>query len=485
MHDSFSNHNESIHAHASQIWSRHYRWLYTNFRPSLNIRQLVTLIQIATGEDDLDSSMLSTGKKRSAAVLSNHQDVRPSKRVKMIDGTVTQGVSKTSDDDDFVWPLVLYPHLSSETEQHNKSLRDVEAIPIFQHVSEIQYSRLAPESMVVGGDKAMHSEWNSEEQYLTKIIANLCNSISEPRTIDLGIIHFSEHHGRLIAKGRSGWLLLLPSLPSDIDLEWHDIASQSVEDILMAFYILQSAGRARMDGRLHIIVHPSKDDSTPQQELPFQLQVVTNVSFLLPSIFEPFTGRGTRQTSSEVGDAQRRVLNFLYPSAATTPDTFDGTINIPFFYSVLRPAKLAISPATLESAQPVDLIPTLLPFQRRSVAWLLHREGKTISVDGKVVPKSAEEDFTLWDKVEEGNYTWYVHRLSGLLSPAPPEMPPVLGGILAEEPGLGKTLEIIALILLNPAPLDRNPTVKRWDPEAKLEVRAIKVCIPLPLQERM
>lgn len=39
---------------------------------------------------------------------------------------------------------------------------------------------------------------------------------------------------------------------------------------------------------------------------------------------------------------------------------------------------------------------------------------------------------------------------------------------------MGKTLECIALILLNPG-IGRNPTVVRWDPEAKVEVKQIKV----------
>jgi E3 ubiquitin-protein ligase SHPRH len=474
MHDSFSTHNESIQSHAAQIWPHRYRLHSANFRPSLNVKQLVTLLQVATSEDALDSST-SAGKKRTAAVLSYRQGVRTSKRVKLSDGTITRGMSDTLEEstDDFAWPATAYPEVSSETEHYDKSVKDVEALPTFQHVSEIRYSRAPPGSMAVNGDDRLRSAWETEETYLLEILAKLRNSIPEPRTIDLGRIHFAEYLGRLVAKGRAGWLLLLPSLSSDTNLEWHGIASQSVKDILKAFYILQSAGRVRMNGRLNMIVQPSNDDCT---EFPFRLQVVVDVSLLVPSIFEPLTTRGTKRTLLEIGDAQRRVLNFLYPSATPIPDTYDGAINIPFFYSILRSAQPTLSPSALEAIQPVELLPTLLPFQRRSVAWLLHREGKTITVDGELVPNVASEDFTLWDKVEQGNHTWYLHRLSGLLSPTLPQMPPVLGGILAEEPGLGKTLETIALILLNPAPLDRNPTVKRWDPEAKLEVRAIKVC---------
>lgn len=426
----------------------------------MNVRQLVNLLHIATNEDAMDLSV-SAEKKRTAKPLS-----RSSKRVKLSNGLVTRDMSQTSSDD-FVWPDAEYPHLSSKAEQY---LEDVEAIPTFQHVYEIQYSRLHPESLLMGPHKELQSGWKSEENHLLEILVELYHSISEPRTIDLGPVHFAEFLGRLVVKDREGWLLLLPSLFSDINLAWHDIASQSVGDICMAFYILQSAGRVRMKGRLNMVVHPSND----QQEFPFHLQVVANVSLLVPSIFEPLSTRGTKRTLSELGDAQRRALNFLYPSAATTPDSFHGTINIPFFYSILGPAPPLLCPSADEAIQPAKLLPTLLPFQRRSVAWLLHREGKTVTLDGKLVPRSASDDFTLWDKVEEGSHTWYLHRLSGLLSPTLPQMPPILGGILAEEPGLGKTLETIALILLNPAPSDRNPTVRRWDPEAKLEVRAIK-----------
>ena len=433
----------------------------------MNVKQLVTLIQIATSEDAEESTSTVKGKKRAPPTLSDR--VRTPKRMKMSNGSIIGGMSEAA-------PMVpdVYPQLSSE--RYDKSLNDVEAIPTFQHVYEIQYSRVPPSSVVMGSDDKSHSGWNSEEKYLLEALAELRSSLSEPKTIDLGTVHFADHYGRLVVKGREGWLLLLPSLASDIDLAWHGLASQSVEDIIMAFYILQSAGRVRINGRLDMVVYPSTVDGTAEQGLPLRLHIIANVSLLVPTIFAPIVARGTKWASSEIGDAQRRALNFLYPSAAPIPDSFDGAINIPFLYSILCPAPPSFSPSAHKALQPIELIPTLLPFQRRSVAWLLDREGITVTADGELVPKVASDDFTLWDKVEQGSNTWYLHRLSGLLSPSLPQTHPVFGGILAEEPGLGKTLETIALILLNPAPQDRNPTVKRWDPEAKLEVRAIKVC---------
>jgi E3 ubiquitin-protein ligase SHPRH len=111
---------------------------------------------------------------------------------------------------------------------------------------------------------------------------------------------------------------------------------------------------------------------------------------------------------------------------------------------------------------------------------MLEREGKHVNSDGTIVPKSVGDPtksslLLFWDKVEsEGGDVWYIHRLTGTLSSEIPEEECPPGGILAEEPGLGKTLECIALILLNPAP-GRNPTISRWDNEAKITLKEIKV----------
>ena len=111
---------------------------------------------------------------------------------------------------------------------------------------------------------------------------------------------------------------------------------------------------------------------------------------------------------------------------------------------------------------------------------MLERAGKAISDDGFVINKPQLETDELplfWERVEIGDgVLWYYHRLTGRLSCDRPEdeNSKALGGILAEEPGLGKTLECISLIMLNPA-IGRNPTTKSWDPQAKIHVKEVKV----------
>ena len=99
-----------------------------------------------------------------------------------------------------------------------------------------------------------------------------------------------------------------------------------------------------------------------------------------------------------------------------------------------------------------------------------------LTPEGTLVPQPSPEAFSFWQQIEEGNHTWYMNRLSAELSDEAPELPNVHGGMLAEEPGLGKTVETIALILMNPAPPDWNPTLSRWDDVSCLDVKAVKVC---------
>ncbi|KND04184.1 uncharacterized protein SPPG_01618 [Spizellomyces punctatus DAOM BR117] len=104
--------------------------------------------------------------------------------------------------------------------------------------------------------------------------------------------------------------------------------------------------------------------------------------------------------------------------------------------------------------QPSTLVPTLLPFQKRAVGWMLAREHVTLDAHGCVVPRTIRDPPLLTYTVPtEHGHTLFVHRLTGAVSLDQPFMleneQQVLGGILADEMGLGKTVMVLALILLH------------------------------------
>ncbi|KAG6916879.1 hypothetical protein DXG01_004788 [Tephrocybe rancida] len=463
MRTTSSQHTESISVKDTDIWP-HHEAEREGFRPHLNIEALYELLQIATSNDTSnEGSSRDKGKKRSSNPLS--RTLRSSKRVKTASGSSAprgsgSATPSSAESEDFDWHLHAYPKVDT-ADRNPESFDDVKNIPVLQHVFDIQYTRDGD------GDKG----WKNEEDNILDILADL-----EPRTIDLGDVDFTFYRNRLVVfsqqvKHRFQWCLLLPSHSDEINLEWHGLTSRRVQDVLLAADLLRFSGRTDLRGRLRIDILPT----CVEGELPFKLEVELDVSLRVPTIFEAFPWN--KGKVSDVEEAQRRLLSYLYPSKDVQPESYDGVTNIPFFYSILGPAPQLASSQMQEAMQPVDLQPTLLPFQRRSVGWLLGREGKTVVPNGDVVPKPDSSTFSFWEQVEEGNVTWYFNRLSGLLSLSPPEVYPALGGILAEEPGLGKTLESISLILLNPAPIDRNPSVTRWDPEAQLEVKTIKTTL--------
>ncbi|THH04137.1 hypothetical protein EW145_g5749 [Phellinidium pouzarii] len=235
-------------------------------------------------------------------------------------------------------------------------------------------------------------------------------------------------------------ILALPSVLGDVKDADHDFHNQNLSDILVSAYNMQKNKRAKLSGPLHVIVA----SRTPI--MLFTLRIEITVSLCIPRIFEPLTT--FKRKGSEEEEAQRRVLTHVF---CPTKEN--------------------------EAAQPVDLLPKLLPFQRRSVGWLLTREGKHISESGHIVAMDPFRTSNLplfWERVNpiEGK-NWYMNRVTGQLLPDAPPTDEFLGGILAEEPGLGKTLESIALILLNPG-INRNPLITRWDPVGVIDVKEVK-----------
>lgn len=136
-----------------------------------------------------------------------------------------------------------------------------------------------------------------------------------------------------------------------------------------------------------------------------------------------------------------------------------------FYQSVHSPEKDDPVAASLEVE---ELEPNLYPFQKRAVQWLLRKEGVEWSkTRACVVAVPPSQDTTLpvsfVEATDSQGRLCYVSHLFGAVTfdlthfRAAEQV--LRGGILAEEMGLGKTVEMISLIALNKREKDLPNTV--------------------------
>ena len=368
--------------------------------------------------------------------------------------------------------------------------------PVYQRVFRLRYStspdvpNLYPADFV-DDERAANLGWINVERTLRDWWSAYA-TWGDAGTVQLGPVSLdSRVHGVYEADTSTVWpLLYLPHIRDSFDPKEYDLFSgqriRNLNNLLEAFRLLEDHGRARIDSMLSVIPFP---DHTPH-EMPFFLRLQVDCSFVCPKIFDPVTPAGKAMSENtrvlEVQEAQRLLVLQLFPPAEPVPESYHGTADIPFLFSILEPAPPLPSSAALDALQADALLPTLLPFQRRSVGWMMEREGKTVTASGDIVSSSEinvdKRPLPLfWYRHSvSADETWYINRLRGIISPTRPSgedndlEEDASGGIVAEEPGLGKTLECISTIMLNPAP-DRSPVNERWDPEAKLDVKEIKV----------
>ncbi|KAK7680848.1 hypothetical protein QCA50_016158 [Cerrena zonata] len=408
----------------------HHRLEWESWKHNLYIAALQDCVDIKF--DEKARSEKINGKKRSRS------SAQTSQRQKRARTTTNSDVSTTKNDVD------------SDSEDLT--------VPVYSHIYVLEY------------------EGNAD---LPERLQELVRLVEEKRgllPLDLGDIEISRadyHHGHqklaLYCLSPNEALAVLPLLESEIELDDYDFRSKDLADIVCLAY--SSGNRFNLDTTLMLETVPSTE--MRHGMLPFRLRAEVNVSALFPNICQPFSI--SSRSSGDEGEYVRRILNFLVPHESPVPDSFNGSIDIRLLFSILGPAPSLASRSVDMAAQPKALVPKLRPFQRRSVLWLLSREGKQISPKGEITPLDTSGDDHVplfWEAVTWDNHKFYFNRLTGCVSVTKPADDAPLGGILAEEPGLGKTLECIALILLNPA-IGRNPTTRTWDPIAKIDVREV------------
>ncbi|KAI5120240.1 hypothetical protein M0805_007544 [Coniferiporia weirii] len=364
---------------------------------------------------------------------------------------------------------------------------DEAAVPVYCHTFEIDFS-------AIHEDPPETSATVSPDRDFLNVLARKCAEQNQdqagPVVFELGVIYPHAYLKDVFActadpvKSKrkvplpSTSVLTLPSLPCDVKDADHDFHTRALKDILASAYNMQMNSRARISGQLRVIVAPHALIDGKTRALPITLLIEVTISLRQPGIFKPIST--FRRNDSLEEEAQRRVLTHIFVPGPETPANYSGVTDMRFFLSCLHPAPEQPSVEADEAAQPESLLPKLLPFQRRSVAWLLTREGKRISASGSIDSMDISLALKLplfWEGVvlADGK-KWYMNRVTGQLLPDVPPTDGSLGGILAEEPGLGKTLESIALILLNPS-INRNPSVSRWDPVGVIDVKEVKTTL--------
>jgi E3 ubiquitin-protein ligase SHPRH len=153
--------------------------------------------------------------------------------------------------------------------------------------------------------------------------------------------------------------------------------------------------------------------------------------------------------------ALNEVMNTYFPDSNVQKG--DAWSPQDFYQSAHSPEK--IDPVS-DSLMVPEIESELYPFQKRTVRWLLKREGYEWSSASKsVVPYTTPEPplplsfISVTDVTGRKCYVSHLYALVTLdLEPFHALERDCLGGILAEEMGLGKTVEMVALVSLNRRP---------------------------------
>lgn len=148
-----------------------------------------------------------------------------------------------------------------------------------------------------------------------------------------------------------------------------------------------------------------------------------------------------------------------------------------------------------DTASAVGLTAKLYPFQRRTVKWMLRREGVEWTQDDKGNSVTEETGHSRFDapssfieKTDADGQTCYISPLLGKVTKELGTFSDVeqnlKGGILSEEMGLGKTVELLALFSLHPQPPSPSESFDHYLGEQVKTTHATLIVAPSSLTKQ-
>lgn len=159
--------------------------------------------------------------------------------------------------------------------------------------------------------------------------------------------------------------------------------------------------------------------------------------------------------STQERKESQKLINFLLRGSALNDIQYrSGSATMAFYDAAFVPSK---DDKEAETIYIDALESTLFPYQKRSLQWLLQREGVQWSKENNgIVPYAARDRENVYDFQKLTDLDGKEYYLSETLHTVATDLTlfreaeaTIKGGILAEEMGLGKTLEILGLILLH------------------------------------
>lgn len=176
--------------------------------------------------------------------------------------------------------------------------------------------------------------------------------------------------------------------------------SESLCNLLYAAGVMAHSGHLRLepvDIKLRSHSQPVHSRST----LPVSITLEFRASLDPTSITNPI-----QKLPHISAEAQRRLLSFIFPTPPKGAGDYNET-DIRYFFSCLSPAPALPDEFREDCLQHPNLQVQLLPFQRRSLYFLLEAEGCTLSSEGDIVARPGGPKVSpLWEPVEIPHETY-------------------------------------------------------------------------------